>query len=279
LNPARDFPLPPDRVHGDEVEQTHEGAEADEVADDTELERPKEVLQQIIDSKVRSHSLVFARYEIAEDPEMLNLMRKAGVTWLFMGVESIDNNTLDLFDKRQTVKKVQEAIQKITQHGIHVSASFVLGGDNDSSDTLLKTAEFAKKSGAAWVMMNILTDFPNGQERVIPSHRVFQKNWDYYNFQFVTHYPKNIRPSDLQQQIYDFYISFYSWRNILTNLAKGKIAVAFYQWFRLLMMGPLLREIEAYIPYLKGIEMDKYDALGHLIEEEEDFQLRRAACG
>ncbi|MBI4208238.1 MAG: radical SAM protein [Deltaproteobacteria bacterium] len=239
-------------------------------------ERTKAVLKEIIKSGVKSHSLVFARYEVAEDLEMLDLMKRAGVTWLFMGVESVDNKTLDDYDKKQTIEKVEDSIQRIRRYGIQVCAGFVLGSDNDTKDTVKQTLEWTQKSGAGWMMMNVLTEFPEGPERVISSDRIFQKNWDYYNLQFITHFPKNIKPSELQQGIYDAYRSFYSWRSILTNLFKGQIVVSFYQWFRRLMMKSFLQEMQAYIPYLKQVEEGRYDASGRFVEERE-MELPRVA--
>ncbi|MBI4208252.1 MAG: hypothetical protein HY538_00915 [Deltaproteobacteria bacterium] len=196
-------------------------------------------------------------------------MKKAGVLWIFMGVESISNDTLDHFDKRQTIEKVRKSIDMIRRHGMHVCASFVLGSDDDTKDTWRKNIQFAQESGATWVMLNILTDFHNGQEEeLIPSHRVFQKNWDYYTTHFVTHYPKYMRPSELERKVIDGYRLFFSWRNILTNLLKGRVGAAFFQLYRSIVMKPHLREMEAYIPQLKQIEEDMYDASDHLMEEK-----------
>ncbi|MBI4209080.1 MAG: radical SAM protein [Deltaproteobacteria bacterium] len=231
-------------------------------------QKSKEVLRQIIQSGVKARSFVFARYEIAEDLEMLDLMRKAGVMWIFMGIESISDNTLTHFDKKQTIEKVKKSLKIIRSYGIHVCASFILGNDEDSSDTWLKTVQFAKDNEVTWVMLNILTNFPSGHEELIPSHRVFQKNWDYYSGQFVLHYPKNIKPSELQSRVYDAYRYFYSSRAILTNLAKGKITTAFFQTYCRFRIRPFLEKMKFYIPYLKQIEDGLYDASGCLIESK-----------
>jgi hypothetical protein len=117
-------------------------------------------------------------------------------------------------------------------------------------------------------MVNILTEFPTGREALVPFHRVFQKNWDYYSGAFALHYPKNMKPSELEQRVYDAYRLFYSWRTILKNLFKGKVETAFLQVFQRLMIKSLLREIKVYIPYLKRVEEGMYDASGRLIEEK-----------
>jgi radical SAM superfamily enzyme YgiQ (UPF0313 family) len=231
-------------------------------------QKSKELLKQIIENGVKAHFFTLARCEIAEDSEMLTLMRQAGVKFIFMGIESIDNNTLDHFDKGQTIEKVKKSVGIIRRYGIHVCGSFVLGSDNDPSDTWIKTVEFAKEAGLTWIMLNVLTDFQSGQgELSLPLHRIFQKDWDYYNTHFIVHYPRNIRPSELEQGAYDAYRLFYSWTTIFSNLFKGRIEAAFYQWYKRLLVKSLLREMKAYVPYLKQVEEGLYDESGHLLEE------------
>ena len=232
-------------------------------------ERSKEVLRGIVASGIKVNLLLFARCEIAEDLEMLDLMRKAGVKWIFMGIESIHDSTLNHFDKRQTLQKVRRSIKAIREHHIQVYGSFVLGSDDDPSDTPIKTVEFAREVGLTWVMFNILTDFQSGEgELSLPFYKIFQKDWDYYNLHYVIHYPKNMRASELQEKVIDAYQSFYSWRTLLSNLMKGRVEMAFYQWFRRFMIKPLLKEMKAYIPYLKKVEEGMYDASGRLMEEK-----------
>ncbi|MBI4209543.1 MAG: B12-binding domain-containing radical SAM protein [Deltaproteobacteria bacterium] len=230
--------------------------------------KTKELLKEIIASGFKGELHVFARCEVAGDIELIRLMKKAGVKWIFMGIESINDENLEYFDKRQTVDDVTKALKIIRKHGIYVTASIILGSDVDTQDAYIRAMEFCKKHDVTWIMFNILTDLPYGQERTIPQWRIFQRNWDYYNGMFVNHFPKNIRPSELQQQLYDGYRSHHSLANIWRNLFRGKISTTFYLIFRGLTMRPIYEEIRSYIPQLKKIEQGLYDENGYLIEDK-----------
>lgn len=155
--------------------------------------KAKKLLKKVIDEGIKARFYVFARSEIAEDEELLVLMRRAGVKWIFMGVESLSQKNLDYFVKDQKIDKVERAIDTIHKHGINVTASFILGSDEDNIDAWRDVVRFANQHNIRWVMINSLGELPNGNERLIPRHRIFQTKLDYYNGLFVTFFLKGCR--------------------------------------------------------------------------------------
>ncbi len=76
--------------------------------------------------------------DVANDPELLNLMADAGCFNILIGFESLNPESLMETGKHQNRKGTPyaEAIRRIHAAGIHINASFVVGFDHDT------TAEF-----------------------------------------------------------------------------------------------------------------------------------------
>ena len=73
------------------------------------------------------------RTDVARDEELLSLMRRSGCHRLELGFESVDQVTLDGYDKSQTVEDITKAIAALHRHHIKVHGMFVVGADNDTA--------------------------------------------------------------------------------------------------------------------------------------------------
>ena len=240
-------------------------------------EMTKKLLKEMISNQIKGYFFVFARCEIADDLELLGLMRKVGVKMIFMGVESVNDKNLEFLKKKQTVKKVQNSLKILSKNGFKVVASFILGSDSDPENAWLETVKFAQENDVTLAMFNSLIQFPKSEE-MIPSWRVFQKNWDYYNGSFVTFFPLKMKPSQLQEQLVDAYCTFYSYRNIFRKIVKGKISMALHQFYHKITFRYLLSYMRSYVTYLKTVEEGMYDAADHLISFEEETH-GKIVCG
>ena len=94
-------------------------------------------LIKIIESDLRINYAVQISIEVADDEEMLKLIRASGGTHFFIGFESLDIRNLKDINKhivgnieksKMTVSEYYESkIKKIHAHGISIHASFIIG--------------------------------------------------------------------------------------------------------------------------------------------------------
>ncbi|GMQ95749.1 MAG: B12-binding domain-containing radical SAM protein [Gammaproteobacteria bacterium] len=98
---------------------------------------------------------------VAEDKELLALLRDANFTWLFIGIESPDAASLEEAGKAQNLRgDMLTATQTIYRHGIDVLAGFIVGFDNDTLDTFEHQYRFIMASGIQIAMVGLLTALP-----------------------------------------------------------------------------------------------------------------------
>jgi hypothetical protein len=125
----------------------------------------KALLRALIDYQARHrykfHFGTEASINLAQDPELLALMRDANFGWVFVGIESPDPQTLKDARKTQNTREdVLESVRTIYAYGIDVLAGFIVGFDNDTLESFEHQYRFIMKSGIQAAMVGLLTALP-----------------------------------------------------------------------------------------------------------------------
>lgn len=94
------------------------------------------------------------------DQEILELMARAGCWKIGYGVESGDQELLDMIKKGITLDQAREAIRLTKKSGIEVGLSFMLGLPGETPSRAKKTIEFAKELDPDYAQFCITTPYP-----------------------------------------------------------------------------------------------------------------------
>jgi radical SAM superfamily enzyme YgiQ (UPF0313 family) len=96
--------------------------------------------------------------DVANDPELLNLMAEAGCFNILVGFESLNSGSLDESRKQHNRggKYYTEAIRQIHAVGIHINASFVVGFDHDTLDEFDRIFKFTLDNSLPNVNLHLL---------------------------------------------------------------------------------------------------------------------------
>ncbi|MGA2192127.1 MAG: radical SAM protein [Nitrospirota bacterium] len=184
--------------------------------------RTKELLQRMISGGIRLKWSAQVRSDAAKDRELLRLMKKAGCTNVFVGFESINPNTLKLFNKKQGIEDIVEAVKAFHEHGIRIHGMFVLGSDTDDLETIRNTERFARKMRIESVQLMILTPLPGTPvyEEMKAEGRLLHTDWSKYDAHHTVYRPKLLTPSELQRETFKAMTKFYSWSKIINHLTR-----------------------------------------------------------
>ena len=91
--------------------------------------------------------LTQADITISRDEELLELMADANLTGVLMGIESINRESLQYFNKQQNLNiDITQAVLKIQSYGIAIYASIIIGADSDDMSAFQHTADFLKQA-------------------------------------------------------------------------------------------------------------------------------------
>ena len=236
----------------------------------------KKLLQRMIEEDFGFDIVVFARVEVTKDDELLTLMRRAGVNYIYQGYESIHPETLVEYSKHQTLEQIIASIEKLHSFGFGILGSFVVGADADTLETIRSTVDFVleHKLTSAWFFA-ILGYFPepgNGFRTMMPWHRSIHRGWGYQNGNFVTHFPLRMPPSKLQQAIIDAYQTIYSPKQAYQALKRRKLADALSKLLIRSVWPDVAKPMKDYVSFLEMLEEGLYDSEGTL---RQDLLLQR----
>jgi radical SAM superfamily enzyme YgiQ (UPF0313 family) len=105
-----------------------------------------------------------ASVNLADDDELLQMMRDANFFALFIGIESPDPETLVAMSKKQNTRRnLVQSIYKIYQAGMFVTAGFIVGFDTEKTDVGESIAHFIELSAIPVAMVGLLYALPNTQ--------------------------------------------------------------------------------------------------------------------
>jgi len=142
---------------------------------------------------------------------------------VYCGFESVNPETLKVYNKRQDVKTIRDAVRAFHEYGIGTHGMFVLGSDADDVNTLGQTAQFALENKIDTVQFMMLTPCPGTAfyERVASEGRLLSRDWSLYDGHHCVIQPAKMTPYELQVGTYKAMAQFYSARHSLRLLAAS----------------------------------------------------------
>ena len=78
-------------------------------------------------AQIRADSLYKSKTTLEPDHELLQLMRDSGGFLVYVGFESITQEGLDSYNKKQKVEHITTSIKLLHDYGIRVHGMFVVG--------------------------------------------------------------------------------------------------------------------------------------------------------
>mgnify|MGYP000480604317 CR=1 FL=1 len=142
-----------------------------------------------------------ASLNIAENEELLTLAAKSGCHGLFIGFESLSEETLKSHRKTANrVSRYREQIGKIHDRGIGVEGSFIFGSDEEDSSVFGRVVDFCEETKIDAAVFAVLTPYPGTRiyDQYTQEGRIFSRDWDLYDMDHVVFRPKRMTAEELQ---------------------------------------------------------------------------------
>lgn len=174
--------------------------------------RTAKILETMLSKGIKLKWSAQVRSDLAKFPDLVSLMARAGCTRVYVGFESIDDNSLASMNKRQTKADIIHAIETFHRFGIAIHGMFILGNDEDPPNIGMDTVKFCKKYKMDSVQFLILTPFPGTTlfARMSEEGRILHKRWAYYDAMHTVFKPHSGTAMDIQEQMMACFEEFYS---------------------------------------------------------------------
>ena len=125
----------------------------------------REMLPHLIEwQKKNRYPLGFAceaTLNIAKQTDILALMREAGFTGIFVGIETPELDALIHMKKEHNASlPMYESIEVLNSYGLEVSAGIIIGLDTDTPQTVDRLIDFIERSKIPMLTINLLQALP-----------------------------------------------------------------------------------------------------------------------
>ena len=158
---------------------------------------------------------------VADDDEVLDKLEQSGCKVLFVGFDSLNQESLESIDKgHNTVEKYATVVKKFHDHGISIHGSFMFGFDHDDIDVFKKFLDFGMKVKLDAAFLTVVTPFPGTRihERLKNEGRIFDFDWEHYDISTVVYKPARLSVKDLQEGYWWMFREFHTFPNIFRRL-------------------------------------------------------------
>jgi len=184
-----------------------------------------------------------ASLQAGRDDEFLEAAAQSGCKQLFLGLESISQQSMVEVNKRfNRVDEYRQMIERIHSHGIAVQVGIVFGFDHDTPESFKATLDFLEEAGVQNATFNILTPFPGTPlfRSMDAEGRLLTRDWRKYNSRDdVVYQPRQMSVAELLAGFRYANERFYSLPSIAKRLLRSSVQlwwtlplnVAYaYQW-------------------------------------------------
>ena len=168
-----------------------------------------------------------ATLQAGRDDDFLESAAKSGCKQLFLGLESISQQSMLEVNKRiNRVDEYLRIIERIHSFGIAVQIGIVFGFDHDTPRIFESTLDFLEEAGVQNATFNILTPFPGTPlfRRMEAEGRVLTRDWRKYNGrEDVVYQPVQMSVDELLAGFRYANERFYSLPSIARRLSRSPV--------------------------------------------------------
>jgi anaerobic magnesium-protoporphyrin IX monomethyl ester cyclase len=187
--------------------------------------------------------------DVIKHEKVLPKLRKAGLYWVMMGVESPKATTLRRFRKGIVAEQASEAVKLLKENDIFSHAMFVIGDRKDTKASITDLKTFANGLDPDFAVFTALTPFPGTDihEEAQRNGWIDDFNLSHYDMAHAIMPTETLSRMEVQEELYGCYRSYYgSWRRKLGGVfSSNKLKSRLYRH----MMGQgVIQQFKNLIP-------------------------------
>ncbi len=186
----------------------------------------------------------------SEDSELLGLMQETRCRIVYVGVESVNPDTLKKYGKAHKADAVARCVEALHKHDIGIHGMFVVDS-NDPPDMARRIVDYAINVDMDTIQVFSLTPFPGTRCYEEYKDRLIHFDWSDYDGMHVVVKPETCSAYDMQMQIVNEMKRFYSLKRALTGYRKNRGWRVSYRAGGHILLKKWVKENSGYMEKLK----------------------------
>jgi anaerobic magnesium-protoporphyrin IX monomethyl ester cyclase len=186
--------------------------------------RARDFAEELLKRDIGDDLMLFLQWrcdDVVRNAEVLPKLRKAGLYWVMMGVESPRDLTLERFKKGIEPDQASRAVGLLKDNDIFSHAMFVIGDREDTKESIEQLREFASELDPDFAIFTALTPFL-GTDIYDEAKRngwIEDYNLSNYDMAHAIMPTETLSRMEVQEELYNCYRYFYgSWKRRLGGL-------------------------------------------------------------
>ncbi len=172
-----------------------------------------------------------ASTNVADDAEILALLRDSGCMGLAVGFETLSQkNIRDVGKGVNRTPEYLERIRKIHAYGIGLAGNFIFGFDHDDPTTFADVVGFVDAARLDGFYYSLLTPYPGTPlyEQMRQEGRLLERDWSLYDTDHVVYRPRLMDAETLIRGYRWAWRRSLTYRSILTRLLGSRNQLIFF---------------------------------------------------
>lgn len=172
--------------------------------------RWERILDLLIERDIGMSLLLETRVDdIVRDEALMPKYRRAGIEHIYVGVESVNQATLDLFKKNARVEQGKRAIELINEHDMVSETSFVMGMPDETPEDMQRTIELSKFYDPDMAFFLAITPWPYADLHREVKDYIATTDYRKYNLVEPVIKPKAMTLDEVRDQLFRGFKEFY----------------------------------------------------------------------
>lgn len=190
------------------------------------LNRTKKILNTIIESGVSSKIYFTCQSRIDtlyRNPWLIDMMHKAGFRQIFLGIESVHQQSLDRMNKSNTTPAMTRKVVRMLQDaGICIFGGVIIGYPGETKKMVRQTIQFIKDIEIDFVQFTPITAFPGTQfyDEMKTEGKVVSENYRRYDLFHSMMATEELTAKELHELVIEAYSYYYFGQQWLWLLTK-----------------------------------------------------------
>ncbi|HLW78885.1 MAG TPA: radical SAM protein [Terriglobia bacterium] len=167
--------------------------------------RTKSLLREIIARGAQVPWIAQISMNLLRDEELVQLIAESGGKWIFMGLESIDPESLKSVAKGfNKPGEYGTVLDRLARHGLYAITSFIFGMDGDRPGVASRTLDQIRAWPPGLPVFGLLTPYPATPlyDKLAIAHRLTRpKHWLDFKPFAMAHTPQGISPQEAEAEV------------------------------------------------------------------------------
>ncbi len=188
--------------------------------------RTKEILETMIRSGIPNKMYFSCQSRVDtlyRNPSLIDLMHKAGMRQVFLGIESVHQQSLDAMNKKNlTPNMVKKVVSMLQDRGISIFGGVIIGFPGETKTMVRQNIQFAKSLNLTCIQFTPITAFPGTDfyKEMSEKNMITSNNFKHYDLFHPMMRTEQLTNNELFQLVGEAYSAYYLSKGWLRMLIK-----------------------------------------------------------